>query len=62
MLMMLVNGSNLEFVNKVSEQNVFLTIERIKKESPLIAELETAGKIKIVGGLYDVETGIVNFY
>ena len=56
------NGSNLEFVNKVSEQNVFLTIERIKKESPLIAELETAGKIKIVGGLYDVETGIVNFY
>lgn len=56
------NGSNLEFVNKVSEQNVFLTIERIQKESPLIAELETAGKIKIVGGLYDVETGIVNFY
>jgi carbonic anhydrase len=56
------NGSNLEFVNKVSEQNVFLTIERIKKESPLIAELETAGKIKIVGGLYDVETGLVNFY
>jgi carbonic anhydrase len=56
------NGSNLEFVNKVSEQNVLLTIERIKRESPLIAELEAAGKIKIVGGLYDVETGIVNFY
>jgi carbonic anhydrase len=56
------NGTNLEFVNKVSEQNVILTIERIKRESPLIAELEAAGKIKIVGGLYDVETGIVNFY
>ena len=56
------NGSNLDFVNKVSELNVLLTIERIKKESPLIAELEAIGKIKIVGGLYDVETGIVNFY
>ena len=56
------NGSNLDFVNKVSEQNVLLTIERIKKESPLIADLEAAGKIKIVGALYDVETGIVSFY
>ena len=56
------DGSNIDFVNKVSELNVLLTIERIKKESPLIADLEAAGKIKIVGGLYDVETGIVNFY
>lgn len=56
------NGSNLDFVNKVSELNVLLTIERIKKESQLIAELESIGKIKIVGGLYDVETGVVNFY
>jgi MFS superfamily sulfate permease-like transporter len=56
------NGSNLDFVNKVSEQNVLLTIERIKNESSLIADLEAAGKIKIVGALYDVETGIVSFY
>jgi carbonic anhydrase len=52
----------MEFVNRVSEINVLLTIERIKKESPLIAELEAIGKIKIVGGLYNVETGIVDFY
>lgn len=56
------DGSNLDFVDKVSELNVLLTIERIKKESPIIAELESAGKIKIVGGLYNVETGIVDFY
>jgi carbonic anhydrase len=56
------DGSNMEFVNRVSEINVLLTIERIKKESPLIAELEAIGKIKIVGGLYNVETGIVDFY
>ena len=56
------DGSNTEFVNKVAEQNVFHTIERIKKESPLIAELEKTGKVKIIGGLYDIETGKVNFY
>ncbi len=56
------DGSNMEFVNKVAEQNVFNTINRIKKESTIIAELAQAGKIKIVGGLYNVETGIVEFY
>jgi carbonic anhydrase len=56
------DGSNKEFVNRVAELNVNLTIERIRKESPIIAELEQQGAIKIVGGMYDVETGVVDFY
>jgi carbonic anhydrase len=56
------DGSNKEFVNRVAELNVNLTIERIRKESPIIAELEQQGAIKIVGGMYDVETGAVDFY
>ncbi len=56
------DGSNNNFVNKVIELNVHLTIERIRKESSIIAELELLGQIKIVGGLYHVETGKVNFY
>lgn len=56
------DGSNNQFVNKVSEQNIFHTIERIRLESTIVAELEKAGKIKIVGGLYDVDTGKVDFY
>lgn len=56
------NGSNSVFVDKVSEQNVLYSIERIRQESTLINELEKAGKIKIVGGFYDVETGKVSFY
>lgn len=55
-------GSNEQFVNNVTEQNIFLTIERIRRESPIIAELESKGLIKIVGALYDVENGRVNFY
>lgn len=56
------DGSNSDFVNNVTEINVHLTIDRVRRESPIIAELEQDGQIKIVGGLYDVETGIVTFY
>jgi carbonic anhydrase len=56
------NGSNNLFVNKVSEQNVLLTIHQIRKQSLIIETFERQGKIKIVGGLYDVETGKVVFY
>lgn len=55
-------GSNPDFVKNVTELNVHLTIDRIRKESPIIAELEQQGEIKIVGGLYEVETGKVFFY
>ncbi|HEY0655339.1 MAG TPA: carbonic anhydrase family protein [Chryseosolibacter sp.] len=55
-------GANTAFVHNVTELNVHLTIERIRRESPIIAELESSGAIKIVGGMYDVETGKVNFY
>lgn len=56
------NGSNSNFVNKVAVQNVYLTIERVRKESPLISEYEKDGKIKIIGGLYNIETGKVDFF
>jgi carbonic anhydrase len=56
------DGSNKTFVNNVTRLNVTLTIERIRNESPIIAELEQQGAIKIVGGMYDVETGAVTFY
>lgn len=55
------NGSNEYFVNNVTELNVSLTIARIRNESPIISELESSGLIKIIGGIYDVETGEVRF-
>ena len=55
-------GANPEFVNKVTELNVHLTIDRIRRESPVIAELEEQHKIKIIGGIYDVDNGKVTFY
>lgn len=56
------DGSNAAFVNNVTEINVHLTMERIRKESPIMAELEQQGHIAIVGGLYDVESGEVSIF
>lgn len=56
------NGSNLRFVNNVSEINVHFTMEQIRQKSPLLNDLEKEGKILIVGGYYDIETGEVSFY
>jgi carbonic anhydrase len=56
------NGSNAEFVKNVTALNVTLTIDRIRKESAVVAELEKEGKIKIIGAMYEVETGKVTFY
>lgn len=55
------NSSNTEFVNNVAQMNVSLTIDRIRKESPVLAEMEAEGAIKIVGAMYDVASGAVHF-
>ena len=39
-----------------------MTIENIRKQSPVLAELENEGDIKIVGGMYDISNGKVTFY
>ncbi len=56
------NSSNLEFVDNVSEKNVNLTIDRIVKESDVLAKMQKDGEILIVGAMYDINTGAVNFY
>ncbi len=37
-------------------------IDRIHAESPILTEMEKNGEIKIIGAMYDVNTGAVNFY
>ena len=56
------SSKNIDFVNKVSAKNVELTIEEIKKQSPVLAEMHENGEIDIVGAMYDVKTGSVEFY
>ena len=51
-----------EFVELVTEENVKLTVDQIRKNSPVLKGMEDEGKIKIVGAMYNVSTGEVTFY
>ncbi len=55
-----VDSSNKDFVAKTVENNVRLTIERIRQKSQILLEMENNGEIKIVGGVYSLQTGKVN--
>ena len=49
------------FVDAVAEANVNLTIDAIRAKSEVLAEMEAAGEIAIVGAMYDVASGQVRF-
>lgn len=53
------NSHNHKFVDDVAELNVKQVIEAIRAKSPVLKEMEAAGKIRIVGATYDIETGKV---
>jgi len=55
------SNTNEEYVHLVTEKNVQLTIAQIRQQSPILKEMEDQGQIKIIGGLYDMDTGKVNF-
>ncbi|WP_397363980.1 carbonic anhydrase family protein [Olleya sp. R77988] len=56
------NSSNKAFVAKTVENNVTLTIDRIREKSPILKEMEDAGEIKIVGGVYSLHSGKVEMF
>ncbi len=56
------NSSNIEFVNEVAKKNVYMTIDNIRNSSEVLKEMEDAGEIDIIGGMYDIKTGEVSFY
>lgn len=51
-----------ETIEKVALKNIELSIERIRAESTILAEMESDGDIKIVGAVYDVGSGAVCFF
>ncbi|MCL2415067.1 MAG: carbonic anhydrase family protein [Bacteroidales bacterium] len=53
---------NKEFVDAVAIQNVKMNVQRIRNESPILAEMERNGEIRIIGGYYRLATGEVEFF
>ncbi|WP_045223935.1 bifunctional SulP family inorganic anion transporter/carbonic anhydrase [Methyloterricola oryzae] len=56
------NSKNPDFVHSVAINNVKWVMRDIYQSSEILRELVDQGKLGIVGGMYDVETGIVEFY
>ncbi len=55
-------SSNAAFVERVAELNVLLVKQQVMERSPLLAAMVANSEIAIVGGMYDVESGAVEFY
>tara|TARA_B100000508_G_scaffold141097_1_gene146952 strand:- start:44804 stop:47077 length:2274 start_codon:yes stop_codon:yes gene_type:complete len=51
-----------ESVQMVADENVKHAIEEIRNKSDILAQMEKEGEIKIVGGMYNIETGKVTFF
>ena len=54
-------SKNEECVHMACESNVKNTINEIRKQSPILKEMEDNGEIKIVGAVYDMDSGKVEF-
>lgn len=57
-----LSSKNGAYVDAVAQKNVELTLTDIRKKSPVLAELESKGMIKIVGATYNLETATLNFF
>jgi carbonic anhydrase len=55
-------SKNYAFVDAVSRKNVEITMADIRKDSPVLAEMESTGAIKIAGAMYNLETGVIDFF
>jgi carbonic anhydrase len=55
------SSKNAAYVDAVARTNVTLTLGNIRRRSPILEDLEKKGSIKIVGAMYDLATGKVEF-
>lgn len=55
-------SKNNEFVDNVAAKNVHLTLANIRKHSPILAEMEDNNEIMLIGGMYSIMNGEVEFF
>jgi carbonic anhydrase len=56
------NSKNSEFVENVASINVRRTVKDVMDRSVILHEMIKKGEIGICGAMYNVETGVVEFY
>ena len=55
-------ASNDAFVDAVARANVNLARAQIRHDSPILSAMERDGKLKIVGAMYNLNGGVVEFF
>ena len=55
------SSKNAKFVQAVTDQNVVMTVKRIRQRSPILRKMVKKGDIGIRGAMYDVHNGKVTF-
>jgi carbonic anhydrase len=55
------SSKNPAYVDAVARTNVVLTLDGVRRRSPILSDLETKGTIRIAGAMYDLATGTVQF-
>lgn len=56
------SAKNYAFVDAVARKNVEMTVTGIRQDSSVLGDLESKGAVKMVGGMYNLETGAVEFF
>ncbi|MBP6323911.1 MAG: carbonic anhydrase [Chitinophagales bacterium] len=56
------NSSNYKFVENVAEINVKRSVRNIIERSFILEQMVENGEIGVVGAMYNVESGVVEFY
>jgi carbonic anhydrase len=55
------SSRNYQYVDAVARTNVLLGLDNIRRRSPILADLEKKRSLLIVGAMYDLATGSVEF-
>lgn len=56
------NSRNEAFVQAVADANIDRAVAEIRERSPLLREMLEAGSLALVGGMYDIASGRVDFH
>ena len=56
------SSKNPAFVEAVCDHNVHIAMDEIRAQSPILKEMEKKGEIMIIGGVYHMKTGKVDFF
>ncbi len=56
------NSENYEFVENVTDINIYRSVKAIVSRSPLLENMIAESEIAIIGAKYDLETGRVHFF